>query len=98
MLLHSASVSVTVNDPPTCNITGNNVICAGDNTDFAADAVSGATYSWTGTGGFTANTRVINNITQQEHYTVTVNDNGCTSSCSRTLTVNSNSGNANCYQ
>jgi hypothetical protein len=72
-----------------CGITGNNVICQGQNTSFTASG--GTSYSWTGPGGFTANTASTGNISVAGEYTVTVtNANGCQSVCSRTLTVNQN--------
>jgi hypothetical protein len=47
------------------------------------------TYAWTGPGGFTASTQSTGNISVAGTYTVTItNANGCSSTCSRTLTVN----------
>ncbi|MEO6406163.1 MAG: hypothetical protein ABIY51_13075, partial [Ferruginibacter sp.] len=78
---------LTVNALPICGITGNNVICVGQSTSFLASG--GTSYSWTGPGGFTAATASTGTITAAGTYTVLVtNANGCTSSCSRTLTVN----------
>jgi hypothetical protein len=83
----ASSFAVTVNPLPVCGITGTNTICAGQTTSFSASG--GTSYSWSGPSGFTANTASTGNITAAGAYNVTVTDgNGCTSSCSRTLTVN----------
>jgi hypothetical protein len=85
--VNTCSMQIPIAALPVCNITGNNVICAGQSTSFTA--TGGTSYAWTGPGGFTATTATINNLTVAGTYTVTVtNANGCTSSCSRTLTVN----------
>ncbi|GAA3583320.1 hypothetical protein GCM10022395_34400 [Snuella lapsa] len=84
-------VDLTNNANPICNITGDNVICAGqDPAETASFTASGGTsYSWTGPGNFTANTATISGLTIPGEYEVTVTDaNGCSSTCSRTLTVN----------
>ncbi|HSK12254.1 MAG TPA: T9SS type A sorting domain-containing protein [Phnomibacter sp.] len=77
---------LTVNPLPECNITGNNVICAGASATFTASG--GTAYAWTGPGGFTANTATISNLTMAGTYTVTVSANGCERTCTRELTVN----------
>ncbi|MEO6406661.1 MAG: hypothetical protein ABIY51_03840, partial [Ferruginibacter sp.] len=84
----SCSRDLTINSLPVCNITGNNIISVGQTATFTASG--GTSYTWTGPGGFTANTAVISNLTVAGTYTVTVtNANGCTSSCSRLLIVES---------
>jgi len=83
----TCNVQIPIAALPVCVITGNNTICQGNSTSFTA--TGGTSYSWTGPGGFTASTATINNLTVAGTYTVTVtNAAGCTSSCSRTLTVN----------
>jgi hypothetical protein len=89
--------SVTVNQNPSCNLTGTNVIC-----HFAADGVTVNTtefcgpaglsnYSWTGPNGFTKSTQCTGLISAAGLYTLNITDaNGCMNSCSRTLTVNEN--------
>jgi hypothetical protein len=86
----TCSRTLTVNEPPSCNITGNNTICVGNTATFTA--TGGGSYAWSGPAGFTAgNVAVISNLTAQGTYNVTVTSAaGCTSSCSRTLTVNPN--------
>jgi hypothetical protein len=79
----SCSRVLTVNPPPSCDITGNNTICVGNSASFTA--TGGGTYLWS-TGATGA---VISNLTAAGTYSVTVTSGaGCTSSCSRTLTVN----------
>jgi hypothetical protein len=74
---------LTVNPPPSCDITGNNTICSYQSASFTASG--GGTYLWS-TGATGA---VISNLTAAGTYSVTVTSAaGCTSSCSRTLTVN----------
>ena len=78
--------TLTVNPPPTCNVTGDNTICQGGTTQFCAPAGM-ASYAWTGPGGFTANTQCIT-IGVAGQYCVTITDNnGCQSNCCQTLIV-----------
>ena len=82
------SVPVNISPGPTCSITGIDSICAGGSTSFTATPGM-SSYSWTGPGGFTANTQSTGNISVAGTYSVTITDaNGCTSTCSRTLVVN----------
>jgi uncharacterized protein YsxB (DUF464 family) len=75
-----------VNPLPVCNITGNNTVCSGVST---LSSLQVNFLFMVGPSGFTANTASTGNITAAGAYNVTVTDaNGCTSSCSRTLTVN----------
>jgi hypothetical protein len=79
----SCSRTLTVNQPPSCNITGNNTICSYQSASFTA--TGGGTYLWS-TGATSA---VISNLTAAGTYSVTVTSGaGCTSSCSRELIVN----------
>jgi hypothetical protein len=85
----SCSATLTVNALPACSITGNNALCAGQNTEFCGPAGM-ASYSWSGPGGFTANTQCTGPIGTAGQYDLqVVSDTGCTNSCSRTLTVGS---------
>ena len=83
----ASSLSVTVNSPPTCTITGGNAaVCVGSTTTWSA-ATGMTSYAWTGPGSFTASTKDIT-IGTAGIYNVTItNANGCTSNCSRTLSV-----------
>jgi hypothetical protein len=77
----TASRTLTVNPLPIASITGDNEICAGENTIFTANG--GATYLWN-----TAETSASITVDAAIEYIVTVTDlNGCTATASRTLTV-----------
>jgi choice-of-anchor A domain-containing protein len=79
----SKKQTLSFNASPTANITGAVSICAGTSTLYTASG--GSTYGWS-TGANTASITVSVGGT----YTVTVTDvNGCTSSTSKMLTVNS---------
>ncbi|MEP7197064.1 MAG: ice-binding family protein, partial [Saprospiraceae bacterium] len=81
----SCSISVTVNNNPTCLITGINTICSGGSTQLCG-AAGGASYLWS-TG---ASTQCIN-VNAAGTYTITVtNLMGCSSNCSKSITVNNN--------
>jgi gliding motility-associated-like protein len=81
-----ASVTVVVNPSPVTPIAGvNNPICQGNSINLTATTTtSGATYDWTGPGGYTApNTQnpTIPNATTANNgqYTVIASANGCPS-------------------
>ncbi len=78
----TASRTLTVNPLPIASITGDNEICAGENTIFTANG--GVTYLWD-----TNETSSFITVSVAREYIVTVTDvNGCTATASRTLTVN----------
>jgi hypothetical protein len=77
-------VNVTVHGNPTPSITGNDIICAGNNTTFTASG--GTSYLWS-TG---ATSSSINVNTAQTYIVTVTNANGCTATASRLLTVNAN--------
>ncbi len=78
---------ISAGNPPNCSITvsgcSNNTICSGQTATLSAAYGSGYTYRW----GNGSTSRSIN-VTQGGTYTVTVtNSNGCSSTCSKTITV-----------
>src|SRR5688572_11680960 len=81
------NVTLTVNPNPVPVITGNNIICQGQNTSFsAATGLPGYTYLWS-----TLQTSAVINVNTAGPYTVTITDpNGCTGIAVRNLTVNNN--------
>jgi len=74
--------------PPVCSITGSNVVCEGSTTEFCATPGM-VSYSWSGPGGFSANTQCSGEISEAGYYKVFIeDDNGCTNTCSTELVVN----------
>ncbi|MDW8419901.1 MAG: Ig-like domain-containing protein, partial [Chitinophagales bacterium] len=87
----SAPVFLTVNQTPTAPTpTSNSPRCWGDTLKLFASTVSGATYSWSGPGGFTSSAQnpVRPNATPSMSgvYSLTVTVSGCSST--NTATVN----------
>ena len=79
--------TLVVYDQPVCEITGDSLVCEGSTTQFCATAgMSG--YSWSGPGGFSANTECTGQIGVAGYYEVIITDvNGCADTCGRTLVV-----------
>ena len=89
------TTSVIISIPPVATATSNSPVCE-TTPDFpstinlATPAVAGATYSWTGPGGFSSNIRnpsLTASISAGGTYTVTVTLNGCSSSSSTTVSI-----------
>jgi gliding motility-associated-like protein len=85
---------IILNDPgnPTPPIVSNNgPLCTGATLNLAASTVAGATYSWTGPGGFTSSLQnpSITNVTTGNAgvYSVTVTLNNCVSNPATTTVV-----------
>jgi gliding motility-associated-like protein len=84
-----ASVTVVVNAKPSApNLSNSGPHCIGNRLQLTAASTPGATYSWTGPGGFTSSVQnpFLNNL-QDNHfgvYKATVTVNGCSSSPSST--------------
>lgn len=88
----SASVTVTANNtPPDVAATGGATGCSTSATISASSSVSGATFRWTGPGGYTSNS-ASNTVSAAGSYTVTVTNpaTGCTAS--QTVAVTSGVG------
>jgi gliding motility-associated-like protein len=87
----AGTVTVAVNSPPSAPTAGSNSpVCTGTSLNLTASTIVGATYSWTGPGGFTSTLQnpTINNVTaaMAGTYSVTAN-NGCASSAGTVLVV-----------
>jgi hypothetical protein len=89
-----SSSSITINVIPIPNVIASNSgqICVGNNINLYASG--GGTYLWSGPAGFSSSSQnpVRSNATiaMSGVYTVTVSSNGCTSTASTTVVVNSN--------
>jgi hypothetical protein len=92
--VNTCTVEAIVNELPACEIVGNDPICAGDTLkleEVGGDAVS---WEWSTTGGGQFNATDIPNpcisdVQNGDEFTVVITDNnGCTSTCSYTATVN----------
>ena len=82
-------VTITVNPLPAANITGDTVLCVGDNLILTSTNLGGVSYSWTGPGGAqTSNPYLKPNIQLSDAgvYIVIVTDN--TTLCSNSDTIN----------
>ncbi len=75
--------NITVNNPPSCSISGNTSICQGNSTTLC-ETVSAMSYAWS-TG---ATTQCIT-VNAAGTYSVSITDeNGCSSNCNKTVTQN----------
>jgi hypothetical protein len=86
------SGAITVNATPATPTANNNgPLCEGATLNLSTPSVVGATYAWTGPGGFTSTSRTptINNVTTADAgpYSVTVTVGGCTSAAGTTNVV-----------
>ena len=82
----ACSKAVFVNQPPSCSITGNSTICPGGSSQLCATPGI-ASYLWS-----TGETTECITVTSAATYTVILTDaHGCTSTCSKTVTVGSQS-------
>lgn len=76
-------IEITVNPAPTADPSSNSPLCEGQNLELTATTVSGASYEWTGPGGYSSTDQnpIINNVTSADEgtYTLIVTANGCPS-------------------
>ncbi|MBK8245698.1 MAG: DUF3494 domain-containing protein [Saprospiraceae bacterium] len=79
------SKSIIVNALPSCTITGNTTICAGQSTQLCAPVANGNSYMWS--NGATTNCITVSSAGV---YSVTVTRRGCSSTWSVTVIVNPN--------
>lgn len=79
----TSTCSTTIsNSSPVCNITGSNNICQGSSTTLCTNNVTGNTYYWN-----TGATSSCITVSQAGTYIVTVTNNGCSSTCSKTVSA-----------
>jgi PKD repeat protein len=88
----SNSITMTVNPlPATPAPTSNSPVCAGSTLNLSTTAVTGASYSWTGPGGYTSSlqnpARTSATAAMAGTYSVTVTVAGCTSLAGTTTVV-----------
>ncbi len=77
----------SISTPIATNSTNGNIICSGNVVHLNTSFVAGATYNWTGTGGFSSTLQnptlpgsmMISNCDSKYIYFVTLTINGCTS-------------------
>lgn len=88
----SATMTLTVNPVPTVTATNNGPLCEGSIMQLQATSLPGTNYSWSGPNGFSANTQngsIPATVNAGGTYTVTTTLNGCTSSTTTNVIVNS---------
>ena len=78
----SINVSLTVSASPTVMVSSNSPVCVGSPINLNASLIAGATYSWTGSNGFTSSLQnpVIYSatISNAGNYSLTVSGGSCT--------------------
>jgi gliding motility-associated-like protein/uncharacterized repeat protein (TIGR01451 family) len=90
----SINASLLVNPLPPAVAGSNSPVCIGEPINLTAQAVTGATYQWTGPNGFTSSaqdTTILSaTLSEAGGYALTVSANGCVSGTSTTFVVVSN--------
>jgi trimeric autotransporter adhesin len=89
---NTATMTLTINPIPTVSAENNGPLCEGTTIQLTATSLAGAIYSWSGPNGFTSSTQnpsIPGTVNASGTYTVYTNLNGCTSSATTTVVVNS---------
>ena len=90
----SVNASLAITPSPVAVSGSNSPVCTGSPVNLTAQAVSGATYSWTGPNGFTSAVQnpVINNAVSADAgtYVLTVTVNNCASAASQVQVIVNN--------
>ncbi len=91
----TTTVNVVINTIPTAPAPSSNTpVCSGNTLNLTAPLIAGATYNWTGPGGFTSTLQnpSITSVTTAASgtYSLTVTVNGCTSPAGTTNVVINN--------
>ncbi|MGG9972640.1 gliding motility-associated C-terminal domain-containing protein [Ferruginibacter sp. SUN002] len=86
-----ATINVVVNPSPSItSVTSNSPVCKGDVINFGTNNITGASFAWTGTTGFTSNQQNASipnsDVIHSGVYTVTATANNCPS-LPKTVTV-----------
>lgn len=86
----SSPVTVTVHPQPVAGASSNTPVCIGGNIQLSATTVTGASYNWTGPGGFTSGTQnpAITNAQLSNDGTYTLIVTLTTTGCADTTTTN----------
>ncbi len=88
----TATMTLTVNPVPTVTAANNGPLCEGTVMQLTANSLPGTTYSWSGPNGFTATTQngsAPATLSAGGTYTVSTSLNGCTSSTTTDVIINS---------
>lgn len=89
---NTATMTLTVNPIPVVTATNNGPLCEGSTMQLQANSLQGANYNWSGPNGFTASTQngsIPATLGAAGTYTVTTTLNGCTSSTTTNVVINS---------
>lgn len=91
---NTSNTTVAVTTLPAASASSNSPVCVGQTINLSTTAVTGASYAWSGPGGYTASTQNATRpgatVPMSGTYTVTVTRNGCSSTSNTTVTVNAN--------
>lgn len=87
----SNNASLAFNTSPVANASSNSPVCSGSSINLSSALVTGGTYSWTSSTGFTSSLQnpviVSSSTLDAGTYSLTVSDGTCTSSVSSVLVV-----------
>jgi hypothetical protein len=82
------SRAVTVNPTPDVTTSGTNVVCRGTTTTISANVVGGTGFTYNWSNGATTPSITVTPIATTQYQVTVTNNNGCTGTSSRTVTVN----------
>jgi gliding motility-associated-like protein len=89
----TSTIDAVVNPIPTTTASSNSPLCEGDDLNLDATPFTGASYSWVGPNNYSSTSQsptiTAASINETGTYTVTVSANGCSSTSSTDVVVNS---------